>query len=172
MATYHSRYGICTQVYVTCPIDEQNYYQFYTLKGAGKHPKKDEETVSDHPKQIFAIPIDYTKYYDYATRNRADNWPLGFEWSSYGVLPWAFENLFLTHLRSVLNERGFEYTLNARGSATRRGKRAWRFQTVEYLIHLEGNGILLKLIGIDNVVNTVWERVETDYIKAKETTAT
>ena len=167
MAEYHPRYGICTQVYVTCPIDEKNDYQFYDIKGMGKFPKKDEETVQDHPRQIFAIPVDHSLYYQYASRNRTDQWPLGKTWSLYGHPLKMLENFFLNHLRAVLDEHNFKYELKARGSASRRGKRAWEFRSVEYLVHLEGNGILLKLIGIDNVVKTVWEKVEEDYQKAK-----
>ena len=167
MAQYDSRYGICTQVYVTCPISPENTYCFYEHKGMGKYPKKDEETVADHPKQIFAIKIDLSKHTSYASRNREDLWPIGKGWLSHRQPLPLIEKLFLYFLREALDAQGFKYELKARGSATRRGKQAWAFYPLEYLVCLEGNGILLKLIGIDNVDKEVWEKVEEYYQAAK-----
>jgi hypothetical protein len=85
------------------------------------------------------------------------------------------EHAFLRRVKAALEAANVPCSFIARGSCSRRGKQAWCFKTVGYFIKAEKNAVLLKLMGIEQMIEDVWKSMEDEvevfyevYLKEKK----
>lgn len=174
MAQY--RNGLKTQSYITAPVDENFKYQFWVMKGRGRFPKFDEETKESHIESLFALDYDETRLKSIHNKDHLSGGNVyGPNTFSYYYVSSQVEEDFLRRVKAVLEAANVPCSFIARGSCSRRGKQAWGFKTVNYFIKAEKNAVLLKLMGIEQMIEEVWQAMESkvdafydDYIKEKQ----
>lgn len=159
MAQY--RNGLKTQSYITAPVDDGFNYQFWVMKGRGRFPKFDEETKESHIESLFALEYDEDRL---KTIHRKDHESGGNIYGpntySYYYMNPQLEHAFLRRVKAALEAANVPCSFIARGSCSRRGKQAWCFKTVGYFIKAEKNAVLLKLMGIEQMIEDVWKSME------------
>lgn len=159
MAQY--RNGLKTQSYITAPVDENFKYQFWVMKGRGRFPKFDEETKESHLESLFALKYDEPRLRELHQRDTQSGGNIygPGTYSYYYVSP-QVEEAFLRRVKEALEAANVPCSFIARGSCSRRGKQAWCFKTVGYFIKAEKNAVLLKLMGIEQMIEEIWKAME------------
>lgn len=146
---------------VSSTMDRNGDYQFYDCKMVAgnikaRWPRKDPDALADDMKQIFCIPRRLMKIRELAhlcAPNDQYYWPTRRHMEQV-------ETLFCQQLHVVLDGHSIDYTIKAVGTASRASKKPWQFTTNEYHIYAKENGLLVKLIGVENIENEVWDNVE------------
>lgn len=146
-------------VQVSSTVSPDGRYQFFDTNSvagnrSAKWPRKDPDAVADEMQEIFSIAYCRQKMMGIIIQN--DFCPN--RWPRDGDLAKA-EMMFLRMLHVVLAEKNIQPVIKAVGRARRASKKPWVFTTSQYLIYAKDSGLLLKLIGLDNIENDVWQKV-------------
>lgn len=159
MAQY--RNGLKTQSLITDTVDENFNYAFWVQKGMGRFPKFDEETKESHLESLFALEYDEERLRKIHSRDHESGGNIyGPNTYSYYTTPHHVEREFLRRVKAKLEAANVPCSFIAQGSCSRRGKQAWTFRTVGYFIKAEKNSVLLKLMGVEQLIEEVWKSLE------------
>lgn len=159
MAQY--RNGIKTRSLITAPVDENYNYQFWIQKGRGRYPNFDEDTKESHLESLFALEYDESRLREIHRKDsEAGGDVYGPNTHSYYLRPVIIEKAFLRRVKVALQEANIPCSFIAQGVCARAGKQAWGFKTIGYFIKAEQNAVLLKLMGIEQIIEDVWKSLE------------